>query len=76
MTSNNQEVFTDEDLKEWHKRLDPQEEGVIIYPPVEKERALLARLEAAEQCYENCAHINSNQTGCPYCEAWRKAAGK
>jgi hypothetical protein len=71
-------TFTDEDIA-WAKKkvfdnANPKATQATIVRS--KLLALVARLEAAEICQEKCAHINSNSTGCPYCEAWRKSAGK
>ena len=41
--------FTDDDLNDWKDRLRPEGGRAVVGLPIEKQRALLARLEAAER---------------------------
>lgn len=67
------EAFTDDDLKQfkdWNNKYSPAMQQL---PMVQKEMALIARLEAAEACAENYANRWPDD---PDTKAWRKVAGK
>lgn len=75
--NNKPEGFSDEDLKKLKDLFQPTDKGIpiMIGTPVNKLKALLARLDAAE-CIVKIVEKTGDGSLWNECEAWRKATGK
>lgn len=72
-------MFTDDELADWKDRLRPKGIRAVVAIPLGKQRALLARLEAAEKVIQECEVCDCCMKGNDFNEshnAWRKATGK